>query len=123
MIQVYFIEDPNDPDWKIVRHIEPRARRVTAERDDEVLSAPGHPVSSHNARLPDEAVIANGPPPGVPVLEVDVEHVMAYEEPDEETAYDDEEMPTDNEAEDAGGDGDNQETQADEDEAPLMDDM
>lgn len=94
-----------------------------AERDDEVLSAPGPPGVAQNASLADETVVDNGRAPDVPVLEVDVEHIMAYEEPDEEAAYDYDEASIDNDAEAEGGNGEAQETQAEEDEAPVMDDM
>ena len=77
----------------------------------------------HNASLPDKTVVANGSPPDVPILEVDVEHIMTCEEPDEEAVYDDDEESTYNEADGEGGEGEDQENQAEDEPAPIIDDM
>ena len=71
--------------------------------------------------MTDDTVVEDDFPPGVPVLEVDIEQVMAYEERDEEAAYEDDDYRDDNETEDEGGEAD--ETQVEDEHAEVMDDM
>lgn len=87
-MKVYFIDDPEDPGWKVVRYKDPSSRRVTGGLQEASLSAHGRPdatfsVNSVGGR--DQSV----DPVSEPVLEVDVEHVMAHEEADDNLAYDD----------------------------------
>ncbi|KAG0573462.1 hypothetical protein KC19_VG180400 [Ceratodon purpureus] len=87
--QVYFIEDLRNPEWRIVCNVESRWRRNTTDLDDETLRAPGRLDAAINI-----AVVNNNRHDELrraseAVLHVDVEHVLAHEEPDDEIAHED----------------------------------
>ena len=81
MTQVYFVEDPVDRGWKIVRHVEPRSRRVTGEDDGGLLSAPGRSDAVHNVNGRREDSPERAQPPQR-VLAADVDQVVAHFETD-----------------------------------------
>ena len=85
-MQVYFIDDPLDPDWKVVRYKDPRSARVTGGVTEATLSAPGREDATHIGQSSYEDD-GSGDRPHEPVLEADVVHVVAHEEMDEEAAY------------------------------------
>ena len=84
--QVFFVDDVNDPEWKVVRLKEPRSRRATEADDDGNLSAAG---SLHSTRNIVRHVSANIDP-NIATVEsvsrVDVEDVIASEETGEDDA-------------------------------------
>ncbi|KAG0614412.1 hypothetical protein M758_6G174600 [Ceratodon purpureus] len=85
--QVYFVDDPLDREWKVVRYKNPRSKRVTDGLSKGSLSAPGRLNATQlifaNARR--ENPVDEVPPE--PVLRADYQHVMAHEERDDEAAY------------------------------------
>lgn len=84
--QVYFVDDPYDPEWKVVRYKDPRSRRVIGGIAEASLSAPGRGDATHMSTSSEQV---NGSPKRhlEPILEANVVHVMAHEEVDEEAAY------------------------------------
>ena len=93
-----------DPDWRIVRDVEPRSRRITLESEEESLSAPGCNDATRNL-FGDRNPHGDGDGEGLhPVLEADVAHVIAHEEADNEGGHkDDNEIEED--SNDNEGDG------------------
>ena len=87
--QVYFVDDPYDPEWKVVIHKDPRSRRVTSLEVETTLTAPGRAVVTAEIRRPELPNEDTLPAQPAPVLEADVEHVIAHEESDDEAAYED----------------------------------
>ena len=85
--QVYFIDDPIDPDWRIVRDVEPRSRRFMEETDAESLSAPGPVNATMNAGVHRGEAPSLSAEDTEPILPVDVEHVLAHEESDDDAPY------------------------------------
>ena len=81
------MQDPNDPDWKVVIDVEPRARRVKKDSTDERLSAPGRADATVNFCRSDSSSGRRGEFVTKPVRNVDVAHVMADAECDEEAAH------------------------------------
>lgn len=76
----------NDPEWKIVRYKDPRSRRVIGEVPESSLSAPGRPDATVHATRFDRTEEEFRTEP-VAVHHVDVDHVMAHEEPDDDLGY------------------------------------
>ena len=82
--QVYFIDDPYDRDWRVVRYKMPRSRRVTNALSEGSLSAPGRPYVPSVMR---RSHGANGERNRVPAEQVptrDVQQAMAEEEDGED---------------------------------------
>lgn len=93
-VKVYFVDDPEDPEWKVVRYKDPRSRRVTGGLPEASLSAPGRPnatfyVNAIGGRDQNIGHVSETVLEAEPVLDADVEHVMAHEESDDDHAYDD----------------------------------
>ena len=88
-MQVYFVDDPYDPGWKVVRYKDPRSRRVIEGLTEASLSAPGRGDATHISSTSEEDVETHDRP-REPVVEADVVHVMAHEEVDDEAAYEEE---------------------------------
>ena len=88
-MQVYFVDDPLNPELKVVRYKEPRARRIEGGIAEASLSAPGRQEATGISHVMEDAI-----PEAVgirdPILEADVVHVMAHEEQDDEAAYEEE---------------------------------
>ena len=85
--QVYFVQDPHDPDRQVVVDVEPRARRIAADSSEERLSAPGRADATVNIS---RGVFSEGQGHEfvtVPVRDVNVAHVLAQEERDEEADH------------------------------------
>ena len=86
---MYFVDDPYNPEWKVVIQKEPRSRRVTSLEVENSLSPSGRTHATRELlrpELPNEGTV---PDPPAPIREADVEHVMAHEESDEEPGYED----------------------------------
>lgn len=84
---MYFIQDPLDSDWRIVRDVEPRSCRVTANTEEEPLSAPGRADATTNLSNPTDVHPVENDPMREPVLEADVAHVLAHEESNDEGGH------------------------------------
>ena len=82
------MDDPLDPEWKVVRYKDPRSRRVEGGLAEATLSAPGREEATDVRRQARDAD-PGSEVRGDPILEADVVHVMAHEEDDDEAAYDD----------------------------------
>ena len=86
-MHVYFVPDPLNPRWKVVRDVEPRSQRINLESLEETLSALGRRDATMNINLGlpglEEGVVLEAEP----VLEVDVAHVVAHEERDDKNAH------------------------------------
>ncbi|KAG0504774.1 hypothetical protein M758_2G127700 [Ceratodon purpureus] len=87
--QVYFIEDLRNPEWRIVCHVEPRSRRNTTDSDDEILRAPGREDAAINIAVDNNDQEEELRRASEAVLDVDVAHVLAHEESDDEIAHED----------------------------------
>lgn len=86
-MQVYFVDDPYDLEWKVVRYKDPRSRRVIDALSEGSLSAPGRPNATRLVgRFTRHDDYPNEMPPE-PILHADVQHVMAHEEDDDEAAH------------------------------------
>lgn len=86
-MQVYFVDDPYDLEWKVVRYKDPRSRRVTDSLSEGSLSAPGRANATRSIRsYPGHDDYPNEMP-AEPILHADVQHVMAHEEDDDEAAH------------------------------------
>lgn len=83
------MEDPLNPEWRIVRDVEPRSRRVTSESEDESLSAPGRVDATRNIPAATEVAAGGSERTTEPILGVDVAHVLAHEESNDEAGHDD----------------------------------
>ena len=90
------MDDVCDPEWKIVRQIEPRSRRVTSEQGGETLSAAGRvdAVLLSNVRG-DNVVEGPGGEIPQPIPAAMVDQVMAEEALDEEDTLQEETDPVD----------------------------
>lgn len=86
-LQVYFVDDPINPEWKIVRYKEPRSRRVTGDIAESSLSARGRDNATFQNQPEEEREVPVDEVPAALVLAADVVHVMAHEEDDVEQAY------------------------------------
>ena len=86
-LQVYFVDDPINPEWKIVRYKEPRSRRVTGDIAESSLSARGRDNATFQNQPEEEREVPVDEVPAALVLAADVVHVMAHEEDDNEFAY------------------------------------
>ena len=87
LFQVYFVQDTNDPDWKIVVDVEPRARRVTKDSSDERLTAPGRSDATVNLCRGSSSNERGGDFVSEAVRDVDIAHVLANEERDDKAAH------------------------------------
>lgn len=102
------MDDVTDPDWKVVRVKEPRSRRVTAADDDGNLSAAGSLHSTRNIMRHVPSDMNPNSVPGESIPRVELDQVMACEEPGEDGAafedvdHDDDSVPLD-EAENVEG--------------------
>lgn len=109
-LQVYFIEDVEDSEWRVVRLKEPRSRRMIDDDDQRDLSAPGPPNATrllHRIRRRETPGEDNA---GETVLRAAVDEVVAREIVGDEEAID----PDDDSEEDNDGiaDGENTNPQA-----------
>ena len=78
---MYFVDDVLEAGWKVVRHKEPRSKRVISDSDTETLSAAGHIDAT--TFLPDRIARHAGDRVEVdaePILAADVEQVSAHRE-------------------------------------------
>ena len=81
------MDDPYDNEWKVVRYKDPRSRRVIDALSEGSASAPGRLNATRNLQRARRDDIL---PPDLqpePVLQADVEHVMAHEEDNDDAAY------------------------------------
>lgn len=86
-VQVYFVDDPYNLEWKVVRYKDPRSRRVTDALSEGSLSAPGRANATRSiCNFPRHDDYLNELLPE-PILHADVQHVMAHEEDDDEAAH------------------------------------
>ncbi|KAG0595825.1 hypothetical protein M758_UG201200 [Ceratodon purpureus] len=85
--QVYFVDDPINPEWKVVRYKEPRSSRVTGGIAETSLRAPGRDNAIVQDEPEEEREVPIDKVTVAPVLAADVVHVMAHEEDDVEQAY------------------------------------
>ena len=85
LLQVYFVDDDNDPEWKVVVHKECRSRRTIYTSCSEGLSIAGRVDVTRNVNgskflhRKDEAAAT--------ILATDVEHINAHVERDDEAGH------------------------------------
>ena len=89
LVQVYFVDDPYEPEWKVVRYKNPRSRRVVDSLSQSSLSAPGRLNATQILRRDDARSELEAPAIAELVLRADIQHVEAHEENDDDAAYDD----------------------------------
>ncbi|KAG0594129.1 hypothetical protein M758_UG050400 [Ceratodon purpureus] len=107
--QVYFVDDPYAPEWKVVRYKIPRSRRITGDIVESSLSAPGRVDATYSMKPPRPPDNNEAEFVPEPVLFADVVDVMADQEVDEEAAYadlDHADIQSDNDDLPDGDDGD-----------------
>ena len=83
------MNDPVDPEWKVVRYKDPRSRRVVDSLSERSLSAPGRQFATLDLNRAGMREVHRGQARPEPVLEADVQHVNAHVEHDDEAAHND----------------------------------
>ena len=85
LLQVYFVDDDSNPKWKVVVHRECMSRWIVYTFCFEGLSAAGHVDATRNVN--GSSFLYRTDKAATIVLVVDVEHVNAHVERDNEVAH------------------------------------
>ncbi|KAG0573543.1 hypothetical protein KC19_VG186900 [Ceratodon purpureus] len=80
-------QDPHNLKWTAVTAVEPRSRRITSESGEETLTAPRRADAIENVRNTYSYPERSDEHFAEPVLKVDVAHILAHREVDEEAPY------------------------------------
>ena len=85
LLQVYFVDDDNDPEWKVVVYKECRSRRIVYTSCSEGLSVAGRVDVTRNVN--GSSSLHRRDEAAATILATDVEHINAYVERDDEAGH------------------------------------